>query len=201
MMKFPFQVGLVLIFAMSALPIDSAQADAQLSVSERQHIWARARDIVSVGIENDFQNGNIPNRELVRFGIYQVALRQPNLFQNNNSNGTTRVSDKFVAAAAMRYFGKVAQHQSVGEWEYHNGFYNGYSELFEQLGDEKINGFRIESATKNRLTVYVNYENSMASTDADRMITTRAKLSFKPALVQGKRRYILNSFVHLSPKS
>ncbi len=185
---------------MAALPIHAACADAKLSVQQRGQIWMMTQDIVSVGLEKDFQNGNISNGERIQFGIYQVALRQPKLFQTNNTKGTTRISAKIVAAAATRYFGKTIASQSVGDWKYRDGFYQGYAESFEQLGDEKITGFRIESAHSNRLTAYVNYENSMASADANRDIIERAKLTFKSEIVNGKRRYILNSFAHLTPR-
>ena len=200
-MKISLQICLMLALATSALPICAARADAKLSAQQRGQIWTLTQDIISVGIENDFQNGNISNRELVRFGIYQVALRQLNLFQDDNLKGITRVPANIVAAAAMRYFGKIIEHQSVGDWKYHDGFYKGYSELFEQLDLEKIKGFRVEGSNSSQFTVYVNYEDPMASADADRVIIARAKLIFKSVLFQGKRRYILNSFVHLTPKS
>ena len=201
-MKTVYALGLTLALAAASAPFRPARADAALSLPQRQQIWALAQDIVSVGIAKDFRDGAIPNRQLVRFGIYQVALRQPKLLQYDvgGDKGTARVSDKAVAAAALRYFGKTVRHQSLDNWTYHDGFYNGYGELFEQLGDGEITGFRIERAPANRLTVYVNHVEPMATTKDGRDIIVRTKLTLKPALTAGKQRYIVDGFAYLTPK-
>lgn len=189
----------LLLLATATFLISSAHADVQVSAPERQQIWALAQDIVAVGIRKDFKSGEVSNRELIQFGIYRIALRQYKLFQDDKLETTMRISAKIVAANAMRYFGKTPQHQSVQSWKYRGGSYHGSDENFEQLGDQEIKGFRIAGANKNRLTVYVNYVHPMATTDAGQDIIVRTKMIFKPALSNGKPRYILDSFTYLTP--
>ena len=91
----------------------STGADSEPSRLEQKQIQALVRDVVSVGIEHDFHNGKISNRDLILFGIYQIALRHPEQLQHGKAAGETQISAQAVASVARRFFGKNLVPQSV----------------------------------------------------------------------------------------
>jgi hypothetical protein len=177
------------------------KGSVKLTAMQQKQVRSLATDIVSVGIDRDFPEGKVPNEVMVWFGVYQIALRQPRLFRAVGSNGETKVAGGVVAEAALQAFGKAPKPQSVGDWKYRNGFYYGYSELFEQLGLEKLKRLQISDGGAERLIVTADYVDSMATATSDtgQDVVVKTKMTLKQVTLKEQSRYVLSSFQYLTP--
>lgn len=174
-------------------------ADGKMTGGQKRQILTLVSDATSTGVL-DSADGRISNRQLVTFGIYQVALHQMGLFERGRTEGETRLAAKYVARAVEKFWGKNVTPQSVDDWKYKNGYYNGYSELFEQLGVESIKKVRVSGVGKRYLTVYVDYVDSMASADSTKEVIVRVKMTLDKLTSKNVSRYILTSYKNLLPR-
>lgn len=200
MKKLQFVLLLCLLLWIPKVEAQLIRVDKKMTSSQKRQLLAFVGDVVSVGIQRDFEKSAISNQELVRFGIYQTALHRIRFFQDQGGHGQgrARLASKHVTDAAAEFFGKTIRHQSVGHWEYKHGYYNGYYELFEQLGLEQIKRLKVEGVGTSHLTVYADYVDSMASSDSNKDVIVKTKMTLKRILSKGRSHYILTSYKSLN---
>ncbi|NCO33112.1 MAG: hypothetical protein GW893_04470 [Armatimonadetes bacterium] len=89
--------------------------------------------------------GEMPDTELIHFGIYQNALRHHDRLQGFNMNEGTyvRLSSEYVSQSVKQYFDKTITHQPFEDWEFRNGYYVGDAMSFEQLGPSEVRNLEL----------------------------------------------------------
>lgn len=171
-------------------------ADKKMSKVQKTRLLNLTRDVISVGLP-DFKNGKISNSQLIHFGIYQNALRPNGHFQDK-AEGKTRIKAVYVEKSAKSYFGVNIFNKSIENWNYSNGFYNGYSESFEQIVPEKITALTIYGFKNNYMTVFLKYKKSMLDV-GEKDLFARLKIVYvKSKKVGNELGYSVFSYTSLS---
>lgn len=188
------------LFASAATAQTPPKARVKLTLDEIHQIRALIRDVVSVGIDHDFKDGNILNRDLVRFGIYRTALHslQSGKTFEDRKDGKARLPARYVTTSATRYFGKTVKHQSVADWKFRANGYDGYFELFEQLDFETLKNWRVDGTSRKNLEVHAEFVDSMASSESDRDVIGEVEMTLKQVASNGQKRFIITSYRHLN---
>lgn len=212
-MNFKFSAcTLALSFALSAsgARAQTIVSDAPLSPAQKREIVRLVEDMASAPWDKDFQNGAPPNDELIRFGIYQTALRSYKLFREGKKENGIRLPASQVEAVTRRYFGRVPRHhsldydkyQKIFYWTYRNGFYHGFPEMFEQQGVEQVKFIRVLGVGGDAMTVRADFVDGMASatSEPEREVVVKIQMALRKVGSGARSRFIVWSFKSLTPR-
>lgn len=182
-------------------------SDAPLSPVQKREIVTIVEDMASEW-RTDFSNGQPPNDALIRFGIYQTALRRFELFHPPKDTNKIRLAASHVREATQRYFGRTPRHhsldydkyQNIYYWTYRDGSYHGYSESFEQQGVEKVQFIRVIGAKSSAMTVRADFVDGMASatSEPEREVVVKIQMTLRKAGSNKNSRLVVWSFKSLT---
>ncbi|MEN6391883.1 MAG: tetratricopeptide repeat protein, partial [Syntrophomonas sp.] len=189
---------------------------AQLSVEDKTN-WNKYFSVFSNALVAPFNEGQIGNKELIRFGFYH------NYFNGQAQDGKIVLSAQKVEESVREYFGKGIQHQSVDEnLTYSQGFYYypaayGEGRPFSQitklveLGNDyylaDINVYRekgfegIFNKTGDANYIYKPIEGWPKAYVEEVEITRQMQAKIKKVTEGGKFRYILIQYLETSGQS
>lgn len=181
-------------------------SDAPLSPALKREIVAMVEDMASEW-RTDFSNGQPPNDALIRFGIYQTALRRFELLHPRKDTNKIRLAASHVRESTQRYFGRTPRHRSLDFdkyqntyiWTYRDSFYHGFSEMFEQQGVEKVKFIRVIGAARSTMTVRADFVDGMATatSEPEREVVVKIQMTLKK---RASRRLMVWSFKSLTKR-
>lgn len=143
--------------------------------------------------EPNLARDQMPDKELIHFGIYQNALRHHDRLQAFNMNQGTyvRLSSNYVNQAVKQYFDKTVTHQPFEDWEFRNGYYVGDAMSFEQLGASEVRNLKLVDLGKGLFTLDAEVNVGLW----DEPIWLKTKTTLRKVVERKTRRFVVVEYV------
>lgn len=102
----------------------SSQHKIKLTTSEQKKLNTFLSHFSEVFMQ-PFQADGLTDKELIRFGVAHNYRNRSCLFEKLNGSSTIKIRVSHVSESVRKYLGRdIAQHQSVAEYKYQNGYYH-----------------------------------------------------------------------------